>query len=1010
MHLNLCGCHVVSREVHSAQWSFLPQISLKAHATILSSVARTTLTQVFANPSDQTFEEVQYNFPLYDGVSVVGFKCHVGTRFLRSQVKTKDQATADFKQAVSNDQSAALLEYGNDADVFKMRLGNVRAGEKVTVEITFVGDLRQDAQTDGVRYMLPNAIAPRYGSTVGGSQVTADVQGISITVDVLMDKNSIIRELQSPSHSIKASLGRISVSESTAFEPSQASATLNLSKGNVLLTKDFVLLAKADGLDEPRAMVESHSAIPGQRAVMATLVPKFNLPRANPEIVFVLDRSGSMGGKIGTLRSALKVFLKSLPVGTCFNICSFGSHHEFLWSKSRVYDEASLQEAMFLAQTLAANFGGTEMLSVVEAVVKNRLENKSLEVLLLTDGQIHNEQKLFNFVRQESESRTAPTRFFSLGIGDAASSALIEGIARNGNGISQSVLLDEELDRKVIRMLKGALYPHLYSCRLDVEYEGDSENDFELVQGSETETQTEDEQAKPAPPSEKEKPQTPISLFDENFQEDHVMSEPAMDHLPTVNPPTTLQAPYNIPALFPFIRTSVYLLIDPQSPERVPRALTFHATCSHGPLKLQIPIQDIGKGELIHHLASRKAVIELEEGHGWLSDAKDAAGNPIQLLHPDSRKQLETSECQRLGLKYQVTGKYCSFIALEEDFDEVSNGQPNKVFEVTERPMVKDRTNIRAQMAMAQACARPRMTQHAGPFGAFSPQTYQQNIAFQARPPPAPPIGPFSGGNPFGHGFCAGPSSGLQHTSGGSVLSPNAQNQAVGGRHPLRVESSQPTQSLFGAASPDNQWKCLTSAQHCPPLRPPLQASSLFGSAHAPGDQRYSAHRAPLFGSAHAPGDQRYSAHRAPLFGSAHALGDQPFSARASLFGNSQNATPKSPANRVHAIIGLQTFEGIWKWSKELFDLLDTDENQVTKYMEEKLLHGQNMIPQSITRVLVATLLAMGFLKNKNQGLKSTWELVYGKAEDWVDRQLDDMVSLFAQTFKEAKEEIMALA
>lgn len=948
-------------------------------------MARTTLIQIFANPSDQTLEEVQYDFPLYDGVSVVGFKCHIGTRFLRSQVKTKDQATADFKQAVSNDQSAALLENENEGDVFKIRLGNVRAGEKVTVEITFVGDLRQDAQTDGVRYMLPNVIAPRYGSTVGGSNVTADIQGISITVDVLMDKDSIIRELQSPSHSIKASLGRISASDSTTFEPSQASATLNLSKGNILLEKDFVLLRKADGLDEPRAIIESHPAIPGQRAVMATLVPKFNLPRANPEIVFVLDRSGSMGGKIETLKSALKVFLKSLPVGICFNICSFGSRHQFLWPKSRVYDEASLQEAMILVEELAADFGGTNMTPAVEAVVENRLESKSLEVLLLTDGQIRNQEQLFNFVRQESKSRTAPARFFSLGIGDAASSALVEGIARNGNGISQSVLLDEELDRKVIRMLKGALYPHLYDCRLEVEYEGDLENDFEMVQGSETETQTEDEKTRSELLSQGEKPQNPISLFDEKFQDDTERSEPATERLSTVDPPTILQAPYNIPALFPFIRASVYLLIDPQSPEQVPKALTFHATCSHGPLKLQIPIQDIGNGETIHHLASRKAVIELEEGHGWLSDAKDTAGNPIQLLHPNTKKQLETSECQRLGLKYQVSGKYCSFIALEEDFDELSKGQPNKVFEVTEQPKAENPAE------MARVGGGPQM---------------MQIVASRARRPPAPSFGSVSAGNSFDNEFCAEPS------SGGPALSQNMQNQFMGWGYGPSAASAQapsrlsrgapanaptppssrrmfgqavPTASLFGSASAANKRGELASALNSPP--PP--ASSLFGSANAEGVQRFSAHSASPFGISDA---QRFSGKPA------------------SPFGKPQSTDPKSPAERAHAIIGLQTFEGTWKWSKELFNLLDTDEHQVTKYMEEKLLRGQNMTPQSATGVLVATLLAMGFLKNKNADLKSTWELVYGKAEEWVDQRQEDMVLLFHQTLKEVKEEIMALA
>jgi hypothetical protein len=129
----------------------------------------------------------------------------------------------------------------------------------------------------------------------------------------------------------------------------------------------------------------------------------------------------------------------------------------------------------------------------------------------------------------------------------------------------------------------------------------------------------------------------------------------------------------------------------------------------------------------------------------------------------------------------------------------------------------------------------------------------------------------------------------------------------------------------------------------------------------------------------------------------------------ASPFEKPQSAPLRtSPAERAHAIIGLQTFEGTWKWSTELFELLDTDEEQVTKYAEEKLLEGQHLVPHSVMGTVLATLLAMGFLRNKNADLKSTWELVYGKAEDWVDQKLGEME--LGQIVKVAREDIMALA
>ena len=43
--------------------------------------------------------------------------------------------------------------------------------------------------------------------------------------------------------------------------------------------------------------------------------------------------------------------------------------------------------------------------------------------------------------------------------GNSVSSALIEGVARAGDGFAQSVGEGETLDGKVIRMLRGALTP-----------------------------------------------------------------------------------------------------------------------------------------------------------------------------------------------------------------------------------------------------------------------------------------------------------------------------------------------------------------------------------------------------------------------------------------------------------------------------------------------------------------------------------------------------------------------
>ncbi|PYI11777.1 hypothetical protein BO78DRAFT_393121 [Aspergillus sclerotiicarbonarius CBS 121057] len=668
------GCCYLLPE--SGNWQHLPQVALQVHATLLSTLSRTTVTQTFTNPAPKTIQEVSYRFPLYDGATVVEFKCRVGNRLLHSEVRTKQQADVDYQTAVGQGRAAGILDqFSQQTDVFLLRLGNVVPHATVTVDITFVRDLKSDAQTDGIRYTLPNAIAPRYGNAADEALSfqarPVERQGLDIVVDILMDKESVIREVRSPSHPINVTLGRISstLEASSSFEPNNASASLRIVQENPLLNQDFVLVVKADETDIPRALLEMHPTMPDQRAVMATLVPKFSLPVAFPEVVFIVDRSGSMWGNITTLQSALRVFLKSLPVGVPFNICSFGSDYSFLWQRSRTFDAAALQEALVLVDSMAADMGGTEMTEAVKAVVRNRLDDQNLDVLVLTDGQISQQQTLFDFIRATAANHTA--RFFSLGLGHDASHSLVEGIARAGDGFAQSIFA-AELDRTVVRMLKGALSPHIYDYALHVEYDANNEDEFEMVDRKPKVEM--DHSPTTAPDDNQNTSSRTISLFDKSFQEPEgdIGGIDDSRNIPSVRPPAVIQAPHRLPTLYSFIRTTVYLLLESA---RIPKSLTMRATSNHGQLELRIPIEDVGLGKTIHQLAARKAIGELEEEHGWLVDATDCQDVPYGTWSSSAKSTIAIHECQRLGLKFQVPGRHCSFVALDDSLTSSPEGR-----------------------------------------------------------------------------------------------------------------------------------------------------------------------------------------------------------------------------------------------------------------------------------------------------------------------------------------------
>lgn len=674
--LYLCGCHyLVNRQKH-----YLPQVKLDAHSTILSDTSRTILKQTFSNSSSSEIKQCTYMFPLYDGVSVVAFTCRIGSRLLRGVVKERSKAKATFDAAVSRGESAGLLEQLPEAsDVFSTRLGNIPANEKVHVEITYVGELKHDAQADGIRFTIPTRIAPRYGAVPSSQAIevsnVTERGGISITVDASVAEGSFIRGIQSPTHPIAVTMGSTSSSSGDA-DPAMHQASATLSLGATELDKDFVLIVLTKETGTPKAILERHPTLPNQQALMLTLVPKFDLPRINPEVVFVADRSGSMSSNVSTLVSALKVFLKSLPVGVKFNICSFGSRYSFLWPKSQAYSRDSVDEALAHVETFRADYGGTETFKALEATIENRYTDLPCEVMLLTDGDIWDQSALFTYLHNEVQKSKSGLRIFALGIGAGVSHALIEGVARAGNGFAQSVDNNEKLDAKIIRMLKGGLSPHTTDYSLEVKYE-DSDEEYEIVDKVTDMLEVLLSEDKVAEKAEDKQENKPISFFSETPKDGGQDKPPSAEndttdpfaHLPTISVPKILQAPQTIPPLFPFSRTSVYLLFSDDATVKTPKSVTLRAKSEHGPLELEIPVEVLSTpGETIHQLAARKAILDLEEGRGWISEAKDkkCTEKLVKDLYPSRYDEMIQREAVRVGVRYQVGGRWCSFVAVKE--------------------------------------------------------------------------------------------------------------------------------------------------------------------------------------------------------------------------------------------------------------------------------------------------------------------------------------------------------
>lgn len=220
--------------------------------------------------------------------------------------------------------------------------------------------------------------------------------------------------------------------------------------------------------------------------------------------------------------------------------------------------------------------------------------------------------------------------------------------------------------------LKGALTPHIADYRLEIKYENgsiDSVTENSRIHLDFDQKTTPDKDAKP------------ISLYDTNAKEEHPKADESTDifaGLPKLNRPRVLQTPQKIPSLFPFNRTSVYLLLSPSASDAKPTSVFLKGTSPQGPLELEIPVEARPTpDQMIHQLAARKAIQELEEGRGWITEAVtdgEGAGETtlVSRKYPTKFALLQRREAVRLGVEFQVGGKYCSFVAVEANEAEMA--------------------------------------------------------------------------------------------------------------------------------------------------------------------------------------------------------------------------------------------------------------------------------------------------------------------------------------------------
>jgi len=458
----------------------LPLKALDVKTRIDGLLVRTTVTQTFVNTLSEPLEAT-YIFPLPDRAAVTNFRMEVAGRIIEAALKERGEARREYDKAIESGQRAATTEEERSG-VFTLRVGNLMPGEEAVLRLTVTGPLTYSEGEATFRF--PLVVAPRYipgtplpGPSVGDgvepdTDAVPDASRISPPVLLPGFPNPVGLSLTVEVHGGGLPIGEFRSSLHAVVVEEEVDAWKIAVQPGERLNRDFILRYRVGEKKVASSLTLQPDADGKEGTFSLTLVPPVEQARKQKarDIVFILDRSGSMGGwKMVAARRALARMVDTLTGRDRFTVYAFDNTVETPPSFGETALAQGTDRNRFRAVEFLAKIdsrGGTELAQPLDRAVNTLAGDDSSRdriLVLVTDGQVGNEDQILRALGNKVKN----LRIFTLGIDQAVNEGFLKRLALLGGGSCELVESEDRLDAVMDKVHRRIGTPLLTGLRLE---------------------------------------------------------------------------------------------------------------------------------------------------------------------------------------------------------------------------------------------------------------------------------------------------------------------------------------------------------------------------------------------------------------------------------------------------------------------------------------------------------------------------------------------------------------